>query len=207
MVHNVTRAEDWEAAVTGTVERLGGLDILVNNAGIEIVDPLLDMTEEAWNQVQEVNSNGIFLGTKKAAEAMIPGGAAGKGGSIINVSSVAGLIGLAGFTAYCTSKGAVRLFSKAAAAEFGRLGIRVNSLHPGLIETEMGRNTVTEMAALGFGGDEAKAEEFLKTAKIPLGCFGNTTDIAAAVVYLASDAARYITGSELVVDGGAVGTL
>ena len=123
-----------------TVKNLGGLDIVVNNAGIEICALLENTTMEDFQRILDINVSGVFLGLKHACKAMKPGGIAGRGGAIINLSSVAGLRGFSGLSAYCGSKGAVKLLTKAAAVEFGNLkyGIRVNSIHPGLIPTDMG---------------------------------------------------------------------
>jgi len=200
---DVTSEDDWNSAIDAAIESFGGLDALVNNAGIEIAKPLLDITLEEWRRVQTINVEGVFIGTRKAIAAMVPGGASGRGGSIINMSSTAGLMGVAGFTAYCASKGAVRMFSKSVAVEYGRMNIRVNSIHPGLIKTEMGNKAIQDISNVAFGGDFEAGSNFIKNMT-PLGCLGETRDIAAAVLYLASDASRFITGTEFVIDGGFV---
>jgi NAD(P)-dependent dehydrogenase (short-subunit alcohol dehydrogenase family) len=145
----------------------------------------------------------VFLGIKHAIRAMRPGGSAGRGGVIVNLSSVAGLIGLTALGAYCSSKGAVRLMTKAAAAECARLGygIRVNSIHPSIVKTEMGANVVKGFARTGLTPDEATADAYVESLH-PLG-YGKPEDVASAVLYLASPALRWMTGSEFVVDGGA----
>ena len=201
--HDVTSQEDWERVVAAALEKFGGLDILVNNAGIEISVTLENMTLEEWQRVQNVNSTGTFLGTKFAVEAMKPEGPAGNGGSIVNLSSIAGLVGFAGGTAYSASKGSIRLFSRSAAIECAtqQYGIRVNSLHPGFIMTDMASQVLFDLAELWFDGDvEAATKHYF--AQTPIGHFGSTVDIAAAVLYLCSEAGRFITGAELVVDGG-----
>jgi len=198
---DVTSEGDWQRGIAATLEAFGGLDVLVNNAGIEIAKPLLQMTIEEWRRMHAINVEGLFLGTKNAIGAMIAEGNGGRGGSIINLSSVAGLVGVPGFAGYCASKGAVRLFSKAVAAEFGSYNIRVNSIHPGVTKTEMGDKAVQDVANLVFGGDFEQGLNFIKNST-PLGRIGATADVVAAVHFLASDAACYITGTELVVDGG-----
>jgi len=198
---DVTSEAAWDDVIDTTVKTFGGLDVLVNNAGIEIIKPLFQTSLEEFKTLQAVNVEGVFLGTRRAVTTMMPGGAAGNGGSIINMSSIAGLVGSAGFTSYCATKGAVRLFSKSAAVEYGAMKIRVNSLHPGFIQTEMADAAVQTVADLGFEGDTEQAAGYIK-AKTPLGHFGETADIAATVQFLASDASRFITGTELVVDGG-----
>lgn len=198
---DVTCEKDWQQAITATLETFGGLDVLVNNAGIEIAKPLLEMTVEEWRRMHAINVEGVFLGTRHAIAAMTGAGKEGRGGSIINLSSVAGLVGVPGFSGYCAAKGAVRLFSKAVAAEFGAMNIRVNSVHPGVTKTEMGDKALQDVANQVFGGDFEQGLNFVKNCT-PLGRIGETSDVVAAVHFLASDAACYITGTELVVDGG-----
>lgn len=200
--HDVTVEAQWEAAIAAAIKHFGGYDILVNNAGIETAALLSQCTLDDFSRVMQVNVNGVFLGLKHTVRAMGPGGAAGKGGSIVNLSSVAGLIGTTGHIAYHTSKGAVRLMSKAAAVECAQLGtgIRVNSVHPAIVRTEMGDNFIQHAVDLGLVPDFATGEAAFKAGHL-LG-FGAPPDVAAAVAYLASDAARWITGTELVIDGG-----
>lgn len=200
--HDVTKEAQWEAAVAEVIKQFGGYDILLNNAGIETAAFISQCTNEDFSQVMNVNVNGVFLGLKHAVRAMSPGGPAGKGGSIINLSSVAGLIGTTGHIAYHTSKGAVRLMSKAAAVECAQLGtgIRVNSLHPAIVRTEMGDNFMKHFVDLGLAPDVATAEAAVGAGHL-LG-FGKPPDVASAVVFLASEASRWMTGTELVIDGG-----
>lgn len=203
---DVTVEADWEAVVAATVRLFGSLDVLVNNAAIELAGLIADTSIENFRRQFDVNVTGVFLGVKHAIRTMRPGGVSGRGGSIINISSAAGIKAPAGLGAYSASKGAVRLLSKSAAAECGRLGygIRVNSVHPGLIKTEMGMKTMKDLAAIGLAPDEATAEQaFLNAHLIGL---GQPSDIANAVRYLASDAARWVTATETVVDGGYLAT-
>lgn len=201
--HDVTDEAQWEHAVAETVRICSGLDILVNNAGIETAALLTECTVADFQRVVDINVTGVFLGLKHAVRAMRPGGAAGHGGAIVNLSSVAGMIGTSGHIAYHASKGAVRTMTKAAAIECAQLqtGIRVNSVHPAIIETEMGTSFVQGFVDLKLTADYATAEAGIRAAH-PLGCFGMANDVAAAVLYLASPAARWVTGTELVVDGG-----
>ena len=183
---DVTKEHDWENAVTKAVSTYGKLDILVNNAGILIMKGLEETESTDWDDVQEVNSKGVFLGTKAVIPAMRNAG----GGSIINISSVAGLIG-SRFTAYGASKGVVRLLSKSTAVQYGPEGIRCNSVHPGIIETNMTERLI--------GTSEARQAQLDRT---PLNIIATSRDVSFGVLYLASDESRYVTGSELVIDGG-----
>jgi 3alpha(or 20beta)-hydroxysteroid dehydrogenase len=202
--HDVRSEDSWRAAVARAIELYGGLDVLVNNAGIETMQPITDLTLEEWRRVQSVNVDGVFLGCKHAITAMRPGGASGRGGSIVNLSSIAGLIGSPGLTAYCASKGAVRLLTKAAAVECARLGwrVRVNSVHPGLIQTEMLDSLFHKIAALGFAPDAQAGRDAIFAGQPMADVRAVPQDIANVVLFLASDAARYVTGSEYVSDGG-----
>lgn len=201
--HDVTVEAQWPAAIKAAEAAFGPLEILVNNAGIETAALLANCELDDFKRVMDVNVNGVFLGIKHAIRAMSPGGSSGRGGSIINLSSVAGLIGTTGHAAYHTSKGAVRLLTKAAAVECAQLrtGIRVNSLHPAIVGTEMGVNFIQHFVDLGLAPDYATAEGALKAAH-PMGHFGEPIDVAAAAVYLASPASKWVTGAELVLDGG-----
>ena len=183
---DVTKENDWENAVAKAVSAYGKLDILVNNAGILIMKGLEQTESSDWDDIQEVNSKGVFLGTKAAIPAMRGSG----GGSIINISSVAGLIG-SRFTAYGASKGVVRLLSKSTAVQYGPEGIRCNSVHPGIIETNMTERLI--------GTSEDRQAQLDRT---PLNIIATSRDVSFGVLYLASDESRYVTGSELVIDGG-----
>jgi len=199
---DVTKEGDWEAAIATTIKRFGGIDVVVNNAGIETTSLFENCTLEEFNRTLTVNVNGVFLGVKHAIRAMKPDGASGRGGSIINISSGAALKAQLALGAYCTSKGAVRLLSKAAAVECGRLnyGIRVNAILPGVVKTDLALKTIEDYVKLGLLPDEAAAEAALEAAHL-IG-FGRPQDIANGVCYLASNAAQWITGTELSVDGG-----
>jgi NAD(P)-dependent dehydrogenase (short-subunit alcohol dehydrogenase family) len=201
--HDVTQEADWVSAMQATLTRFGRLDVVVNNAGIETAALFADCELVDFRRTMAINVDGVFLGIKHAVRAMRPGGGAGRGGSIVNLSSAAGLVGVPTLGAYCASKGAVRLMTKAAAVECARLGygIRVNSVHPGIVKTEMGSNVVRNFARLGLAPDEAAADAFISSMH-PLG-YGQPADVAHAVIYLASNASRWTTGAEIVLDGGA----
>ena len=207
MQQDVCDEARWEEVVDATVRDLGGLDILVNNAGIYQGGTLESNSLEEVNRVHQVNVDSIFLGMKYGVLAMKPDGAAGNGGSIINMSSVAGLVGVPGHTAYGSTKGAVRLYTKHAAAEFGALGygVRVNSVHPGVIDTEMGALVFKDLVDIGLVGSPEEANEYIM-GLIPQGRLGTSEDVAGTVVFLGSEAASYITGAEFVVDGGLTAT-
>lgn len=182
-----------KAAIDAVVARFGGLDVMVNNAGISgAAKPTDEVSEAEWDLVQAINVKGVFFGTKHA----IPHLRARGGGSIINLSSIAGLVGTGNVSAYHASKGAVRLMSKNDALIYAPEGIRVNSIHPAYIWTPMVENHLRKM-----GGDIEAAKAAAGQAH-PVGHMGEPDDVAWAVVYLASDEARFITGTELVVDGG-----
>jgi len=186
---DVTNAADWASAVEAAVSRYGRLDVLVNNAGITIRKNVEDTTEEDWDRIMAINAKGVFLGTKQAIPAMRESG----GGSIVNISSTAGLVGSPySGASYAATKGAVRLFTKATAIQYAKGGIRCNSVHPGLLETPMTQDILA---------DAVHREERIQ--RIPLGRVGTAEDIAYGVLYLASDEASFVTGSELVIDGGA----
>ncbi|MDQ1424552.1 MAG: 3alpha(or 20beta)-hydroxysteroid dehydrogenase [Acidimicrobiaceae bacterium] len=190
---DVASEEEWETVVADVMATHGHLDVVVNNAGIFRAGRLVEETIEQWDQVIAINQTGVFLGMRAAAKAMIE---AGRGGSIINISSVAGLEGIFGSMAYSASKWAVRGMTKVAAKELGRYGIRVNSIHPGLIETPM---------TAGFPAvvDDEKRRRAQK--QTPLGRFGTPEDIANMALFLAGDGSDYCTGQEFVVDGGVHG--
>lgn len=189
--HDVTSEADWSRAIGKALDAFGRLDVLVNNAGVIIYKKIEDTSLAEWRWLMSVNLDGVFLGTKFAIEAMKKTG----GGSIINISSTAGLIGNTDASAYHASKGGVRLFSKAAAIECSKAGygynIRVNSIYPGVINTAM---------ADALKQDEKKYNTALSWH--PIGHFGEPEDVAYGVLYLASDESKFLTGSELVIDGG-----
>lgn len=189
---------DWERAIADVEERWGGLDVMVANAGISFARPVAEMTLEEWRDVHAVNLDGVFLGTKHAVRAMRQGE---RGGSIVIVSSASGLKASPGASAYCSSKAAVRLFAKTAALECAGDGIRVNTVHPGGVRTPIWREMDFFQDLVRVHGGEEKAWEALER-DIPLGRFATPREIAAGIVYLSSDEASYVTGSELVIDGG-----
>lgn len=182
---DVTRAADWRAAVDACKREFGGLDILINNAGIFNMTGLEETSEELWDSIVNINQKGVWLGMKECVPAMRKRG----GGAIVNISSVAGLTGSTGSTAYHGTKGAVRLLTKAAAVQYGPEKIRVNSVHPGIINTEM-------IDIVPKGMREAV------NGMVPLRREGTAEDVAKLVLFLASDDSSYCTGAEFVVDGG-----
>jgi NAD(P)-dependent dehydrogenase (short-subunit alcohol dehydrogenase family) len=198
---DVTSESDWEATMAWLTSEAGGLDLLVNNAGLFLLKPLSETSLEEWRRLHAVNVEGVFLGTKAATPLLAARADKWQGGTaIVNLSSVAGIVGSNGAACYNASKGAVRLFTKGMALELAPARIRVNSVHPGIIETAMGQQVVDAFSALGgIGQNEARDRA---SALHPLGHFGNPGNIADAIVFLASDKAAFITGSELVVDGG-----
>lgn len=189
---DVSDPGDTEAAVAAADE-FGGVTTMVNNAGVFRGESFLDVSEDDFQSLLDVNLKGTFFGAQAAAERMV----AGDGGAIVNLSSVAGLEGSAGFATYCASKGAVRLLTYSLAAELGPEGVRVNAIHPGLVDTAMTNEDVPIV------GSES-AEQYL--AGIPLGRFADTGDIADAAVYLASAAGDYVNGESITVDGGMTNT-
>lgn len=186
---DVTNTDDLEAAADAAAE-FGGLDIWVNNAGIWHAEDFLDVTEAEYQQLMDINTKGAYFGSQVAAARLRDRGS----GSIINISSIAGLFGNGNWPTYATSKGGLTLLTYSLAHELGEHGIRVNAIHPGAIQTMIGGEpTDSEAAAAG-------AEQF--TQMVPLGRYGQPEDVAGAAVFLASDLAGYVTGESLVVDGG-----
>ena len=185
---DVTKEEDWQNMVSETVNKFGKIDILVNNAGVVSWGILEDTTTEEWDRVMDINAKGVFLGTK----AVIPEMRKAGGGSIVNISSISGIIGQDSIQpVYNASKGAVRLFTKSTAIQYAGENIRANSVHPGSVATDMNAERRSD--------PELLAESL---SRIPLGRIGEPEDIALGVLYLASDESSFITGSELVIDGG-----
>lgn len=200
---DVTQESDWEAAVPQIIERTGRFDILVNNAGIEVTALLADVEVEELRQMLDVNIVGTMLGIKHAFHAMRSDGAAGGGGSIINIASVAATIAFPGIAGYSGTKSAVDRITKVAAMESGKLayGVRVNCVYPGLVPTAMGMKLAVEEAEIGiFESPEAAVGAVIELT--PLGRLGEPADIADVVVFLAGDGSRFITGAGIPVDGG-----
>jgi cyclopentanol dehydrogenase len=184
---DVTNEDEWNAAVQSAVAAFGKLDILVNNAGIWRRGHVLETSSDQWDAIMAVNAKGVFLGTKAAIPEMRKAG----GGSIVNISSTAGLVGSKTSAAYSASKGAVRIFTKSTAVQYAAKGIRANSIHPGPIDTDMGDQVWPDAAS--------RAASISRTA---LSRIGTAQDIAYGALYLASDESSFVTGSELVIDGG-----
>jgi NAD(P)-dependent dehydrogenase (short-subunit alcohol dehydrogenase family) len=189
MRHDVTDEGAWEQVMAALDRAYGRLDILVNNAGIAVLKMMREMTKADWDHQINVNLNSVYLGCKAGLDRL---SAQGEGGSVINLSSVAGLVGVQGTGAYAASKAGVRLLTKTLALEYAREGIRVNSVHPGMIWTDMQKVAIAD-----------NKEQFdIIVEGIPMGKMGEPDDIAAMIAFLASDDAKYVTGAELVVDGG-----
>ena len=185
---DVTSESDWERSISATVARFGKLDVLVNNAGVSAQGRVEDTTVEEWDRVMDVNAKGVFLGTKAVIPEMRKAGS----GSIINISSQLGLVGVDNSSPqYQASKGAVRLLTKSTAIQYAEDGIRANSVHPGPI--------VTPMTEARRSNPE---QSDLTASRVPMGRYGQPEEVAYAVLYLATDESSYVTGSELVVDGG-----
>jgi 3alpha(or 20beta)-hydroxysteroid dehydrogenase len=196
---DVTDDANWESVVGG----LAGLDIVVNNAGIEITSLIVDIDADAARKQLEVNLLGTTLGIKHAFRAMRPGGTAGHGGAVVNVSSVAATIAFPGIAVYSATKSGVDRLTRVAAAESGRLGygVRVNCIYPGLVPTAMGAGLANDCAEIGLFGSPEEAVGAV-IALTPSGRLGEVADMADAVVFLASDASRFVNGAGLPVDGG-----
>ena len=184
---DVTSAANWQQVIAAAVAAYGKLDVLVNNAGISGRAAVGETDVETWERVMEINGKGVFLGAKLAIPELRKAG----GGSIINISSIYGIVGSETSAAYHASKGAVRIFTKAAAIQYAADGIRVNSVHPGFVDSPM--------TAASHALPEVHN---LRIRRTPLGRMGTPEDIAAGILYLASDESAFVTGSELVIDGG-----
>jgi NAD(P)-dependent dehydrogenase (short-subunit alcohol dehydrogenase family) len=200
---DVTDEAGWEAAVQASVDQLGGLDVLVNNAGVEITSLLTEVQVDDIRTMLDVNVLGTTLGLKHGLRAMRPDGAAGRGGSIINISSVAATIAFPAIAVYSGTKSAVDRLTRVAAMESGKLGygVRVNCIYPGLVPTAMGAGLANDMASLGlYGSPEEAVGAVIELT--PSGRLGEVDDMADAVVFLASDASRFINGAGIPVDGG-----
>ncbi len=193
--HDVANEDAWISVIVEIKNRFGKLNVLVNNAGIAIAGPIVEMTLADWRRQQSINLDGVFLGIKHGVPLMRASG----GGSIINISSVAGLKGSANLAGYCATKGGVRLFTKAAAMETVGDNIRVNSVHPGIIETPI---WLAIVPGANLPGANTPDLDTLAANAVPMAKKGVPEDIAQGVLYLASDESRYVTGSELVIDGG-----
>src|SRR3954462_12635344 len=201
---DVTSEEDWNDAIGAAATRWGGLDILVNNAGMFLGKGIEDATLDEWHRLCAVNLTGVFLGSKLAVAALRDRGRTSPHGSaIVNLASVAGLVGSQLDPLYSMTKGGVTLFTKSAALEFARKGyrIRVNSIHPGVIQTDMGEQTFVSRAR-NVGTNDVDAARQIALSTHPIGRLGMPTDIANGIVFLASDDAGFMTGAGLVVDGG-----
>lgn len=185
--HDVSSEDDWADVVAKTVEKYGRVDILVNNAGILIKDEIATASYEDFKKVTDINMDGTFLGMKHVIPEMKKNG----GGSIVNISSVAGIVGGYGGSGYNASKGAIRVMTKNAAVDYGPDKIRANSIHPGVIRSPM----TEELLA-----DEDTRPELEESSSLPY--VGEVSDVANGVLYLASDEARFVTGAELAIDGG-----
>ena len=185
---DVTSQDDWDRAIQTAEDRFGKVDALVNNAAIVLRKNIEETTGEDWDNIMEVNAKGVFLGTRAAIPAMRRAG----GGSIINISSISGLVSI-GPPAYIATKGAVRLFTKSTAIQHAADNIRANSIHPGSVDTDMRRDGLTS---------QSEEEIQARVDQIPLGRVGTTEDISYGALFLASDESSFMTGSELVIDGG-----
>ncbi|MGO4326910.1 SDR family NAD(P)-dependent oxidoreductase [Cupriavidus sp. 2TAF22] len=189
LCHDVSSESQWTDVAGAAVEAFGTVDVLFNNAGIFVLKPLADTTLGEWERLMSINVTGVFLGMKHVMPLMARAGR----GSVINASSVAGLVGSARSTMYSASKGAVRAMTKGAAMEYAARGVRVNSIHPGLVDTAMADYA---SGATGHG------KQALGHAASPMGRLGTVGDVSSLVLFLASDESSYMNGAELVLDGG-----
>jgi NAD(P)-dependent dehydrogenase (short-subunit alcohol dehydrogenase family) len=198
--HDVTQEDDWRRVIGEIKRRFGRLDVLVNNAGIGLAAPVTEMSLEDWRRQTAVNLDGTFLGVKHGLPLMRDSG----GGSIVNVSSIAGIKASGNVSGYCASKGAVRLFTKSIALECAAAkdGVRVNSVHPGIVETAIWDTLLGTTEDGSNGRPRTATLDAAVAGAIPLGRKGEAEDIAQGILWLASDESRYVTGTELVIDGG-----
>jgi NAD(P)-dependent dehydrogenase (short-subunit alcohol dehydrogenase family) len=205
---DVTKEGDWTAAVNLATSKFGKLDILVNNAGVFVGKGIEEISLDEWNKLVAVNMTGVFLGTRLAAPALREAAKSSEHGSaIVNLASIAGIVGSQLDPLYSMTKGGVTLFTKSAALEFGRKGyrIRVNSIHPGVIQTDMGEQTFVARAQRAGSNDTSPYRQTV-TDTVPWGRLGVPMDIAKGIVFLASDDAGYMNGAGLIVDGGMTAT-
>lgn len=201
---NVTSEDDWAGALKAIEERHGKLHILVNNAGIDLTGPVAGTSLEAWRRIMGINVDGVFLGVRTFVPLLEKSGADVKGGaSIINVSSIMGLVGMSEVSGYNASKGAVRLFTKSIALEFAekKMPIRANSLHPGFVVTPLLKEGFQRWVDSGAAND-AQVLVDMVSAKTPIGRLAEPSELASAAFFLASSDSSYMTGAELVIDGG-----
>ncbi|MFE6615570.1 SDR family NAD(P)-dependent oxidoreductase [Amycolatopsis sp. NPDC057786] len=200
---DVTDEQSWEQAVAAVIGELGGLDLVVNNAGVEITGLVADLDPADVRKMLDVNVLGTALGVKHAFRAMRPGGPAGTGGAVVNIASVAATIAFPGIAGYSATKSAVDRLTRVAAMEAGKLGygVRVNCVYPGLVPTQMGNQLAQDVVEVGLFPSVEEAIGAV-IGQTPAGRLGEVADMADAVVFLASDAARFITGAGLPVDGG-----
>ncbi|MED4782372.1 glucose 1-dehydrogenase [Brevibacillus choshinensis] len=188
IAHDVSKEEQWQQVVAQAVEQYEKVDILFNNAGIYIIKPLAELTLEEWNRLMSINVTGVFLGMKHVMPVM----SKQQAGSVINASSIAGLIGAPGHVLYGASKGAVRIMTKDAAIEYAAKGVRVNSIHPGYIDTGM----------VTYASEATKHSKAELAQGVPTGRLGTVDDVSNMVLFLASDESAHVTGAEFVIDGG-----
>lgn len=200
---DVTDEAQWLVAIDATLARFGGFDILINNAGVEVTALVTEIDVDALRRMLDVNIVGTALGLKHAFRTMRPGGLAGQGGAVVNVSSVAATIAFPGIAGYSATKSAVDRLTRVAAMEAGKLGygVRVNCVYPGLVPTDMGMQLAGDVVSAGLF-ESPDAAVMAIVAQTPLGRLGTVGDMADAVVFLCSDASRFITGAGLPVDGG-----
>ncbi|MFB4474241.1 SDR family NAD(P)-dependent oxidoreductase [Oceanobacillus caeni] len=191
--HDVSKEEDWKNVVSETTKTFDKIDVLFNNAGIYIIKPIPEIDLDTWNKLMGINVTGVFLGLKHVLPVMEKNNT----GSVINASSIAGLRGSAGHLLYGASKGAVRVMTKDAAAEYAGKGIRINSIHPGYITTAMA----------DYASEATKLSKKELDATYPLGRMGDPKEVSKLVLFLASDDSSFSTGAEFVIDGGATNIL